>query len=605
MINGVPQWVPDGPDGSVEPINVFDLYPMPGSSEIDAGELADYISTLEREEYGDRLIEHFAYTGTPGVCIRDVDVPFEFQTGLSRLSNNSGLPSIVYGDTIDGILAQYTNQPWRTGAIGSWVRNGNELQYLYPGLSANQVEVLGIAIEDLPDYNGQSMQIAIPAGASDEQIAEELMRSLGGLLTAEDVAALLANLPAERNGPLLVDIYELYQEILARYQTRLHSDDRVWEAEIEVNRLQAELEAFGDDLFCETEVPPPECDELHALRSELSDAQSAYMDAIVAVNNEMIESGMMPLMDERMSNQSQAREMFAAATVAAVGIFVPLTLEDAAIDAATAGLGRIRRVGDAIADMVRAVRGTGRAVLNRVRNVTDEAVERVINVRYAEFDNLRQLDLDTIRQIELRFDGDPDKLRNLNQDLTNTEFSRAVQQNPDLVNAWDKLSDYPSAFRTDVMNLNQRNLLDEYADGIANASNARKGNFGEIGADLDLNSKGYESLQVRIDSIDSPGHNGIDGVYLKDGQYYIVEGKYTGSASINPANPATGLDRQMSDDWIDKRLNDAVGRSVADDIRDAGYERVLAKVAPDGSVTYQLVDQRGYVIPGNAGIFNP
>ena len=169
-------------------------------------------------------------------------------------------------------------------------------------------------------------------------------------------------------------------------------------------------------------------------------------------------NGLMPLMDEQMSNQSQAREMFAATTVAAIGVFVPLSLQDAAVDALTAGLGRIRRVGDALADIARTVRGTGRAALDRVRNVTDEAVDRVINVRYAEFDNLRQMDLDTIRQIEIRLDGDPDKLRNLNQDLTNTEFSQAVQQNPGLVNAWDKLSDYPAAFRTDVMNLNQRNL---------------------------------------------------------------------------------------------------------------------------------------------------
>jgi hypothetical protein len=388
MINGVPQWVPDGPDGSMEPINVFDLYPMPGSSEIDAGELADYLSTLEREEYGDRLIEHFAYTGAPGVCIRDVDVAEQFRSGLSRLSNNSGLPSIVYGDTIDGILAQYTNQPWRTGAIGSWVRNGNELQYLYPELSDNQVEVLGIAIEDLPDYNGQSMQIAIPAGASDEQIAEELMRSLGGLLTAEDVAALLANLPEERNGPLLVDIYELYQEILARYQTRLHSDDRVWHAEIDANNAQEELAAhiaeYGEILDCESEVPQTDlsvCQRRDALENQAEESLNSYLDVLQTVNNEMIDNGMMPLMDVQMSRQSEAREMFTAATVAAVGVFVPLTLEDAAIDVVTAGLGRIRRVGEALADMARVVRGVGRAALNRVRNITDNVVERVGNLR--------------------------------------------------------------------------------------------------------------------------------------------------------------------------------------------------------------------------------
>ncbi|MEW8693369.1 MAG: RHS repeat-associated core domain-containing protein, partial [Candidatus Thiodiazotropha endolucinida] len=612
IVNGIPQWVPDGPDGSTEPVNIFDLYPMPGTSEIDTGELTDYLSTLEREEYGDRLIDDFASTGAPDICIRDVNVPEEFQFGLGNLRGGTGLPGIIYGDTIDGVLAQYTDQPFNMGSIHGWVRNGNQLQLHYPGLSDTQVDVVGIAIGHLPAYGGERMHIAIPAGASDEQIAEELMMSLGSLLTHEDVVAFLANLPRDRDGPLLVDIYELYQEILARYQTRLHSDDRVWHAEIDANNAQGALaqhiQEYGETLDCSGRVQTTDaavCQRRDILEREAEEAMERYIEALQTVNNEMIDNGLMPLMDEQMSNQSQAREMFAATTVAAVGIFVPLTLQDAAIDALTAGLGRIRRVGEALETMVRAVRGAGRAVLNRVRNVTDEAVERVINVRYADFDNLRQMDLDNIRQIELRLDGDPDKLRNLDQDLTNTEFSQAVQQNPDMVNAWDKLSDYPAAFRTDVTNLNQRNLLDEYADGIADASNARKGNFGEIGADLDLNSKGYESLQVRIDSIDSPGHNGIDGVYLKDGQYYIVEGKYTGSARLNPENPATGLPRQMSDQWIDNRLNDAVGTNVARDIRASGYERVLARVAPDGSVAYQLVNERGYVIPGNAGIFNP
>ncbi|MEW8584215.1 MAG: RHS repeat-associated core domain-containing protein, partial [Candidatus Thiodiazotropha sp.] len=44
IVNGIPQWVPDGPDGSTEPVNLFDLYPMPGTPEIDAGELTDYLS---------------------------------------------------------------------------------------------------------------------------------------------------------------------------------------------------------------------------------------------------------------------------------------------------------------------------------------------------------------------------------------------------------------------------------------------------------------------------------------------------------------------------------------------------------------------------------
>lgn len=64
----------------------------------------------------------------------------------------------------------------------------------------------------------------------------------------------------------------------------------------------------------------------------------------------------------------------------------------------------------------------------------------------------------------------------------------------------------------------------------------------------------------------------------------------------------------MSDDWIATRNWDGINldRTIIDDlILNKNYQRVLAKVAPDGSVTYKLVDADGYVITGNAGVFNP
>jgi hypothetical protein len=146
--------------------------------------------------------------------------------------------------------------------------------------------------------------------------------------------------------------------------------------------------------------------------------------------------------------------------------------------------------------------------------------------------------------------------------------------------------------------------INEYAEDIANASNARKGNFGEIGAVLDLNAKGYTSLQPRIDGIDSPGHNDLDGIYVKNGEYFVVEGKYTGSASLNPADPTTGLPRQMSDDWITSRdwsninLDQA---TITNLLQTKNYKRILAKVSPDGAVSYQYVGSTGYLTPNGPG----
>jgi hypothetical protein len=187
-------------------------------------------------------------------------------------------------------------------------------------------------------------------------------------------------------------------------------------------------------------------------------------------------------------------------------------------------------------------------------------------------------------------------------DLEDKAFRAYLFESGKSVRAWEDLYklDLPPTFRTNITNLNQRSLINEYAGDIANASNARKGNFGEIGADLDLNAKGYTSLQPRIDGIDSPGHNGIDIVVEKDGQYFIVEGKYTGSAGLNPADPKTGLPKQMSDDWISQndfqRLRDAVGNDLAEKIISAGYKRILAKTSLDGTVLYKELSPTANII---------
>ena len=204
-------------------------------------------------------------------------------------------------------------------------------------------------------------------------------------------------------------------------------------------------------------------------------------------------------------------------------------------------------------------------------------------------------------------------LENLARDLNSPNggsLKVAFDEDATLVNAWKKLEElgFSETARRNIDNLKQRSIIDQYANDIANASNARKGNFGELGADLDLNSKGYESLISRINDIDAAGHNGLDGVYRKGGKYFIVEGKYTGSASLNGADEVTGLPRQMSDDWIASRDWSIVNldRSIIQGLLDSkDYTRLLAKVAPDGSVTYSLVDEFGYVLRGNAGIFNP
>ncbi len=47
--------------------------------------------------------------------------------------------------------------------------------------------------------------------------------------------------------------------------------------------------------------------------------------------------------------------------------------------------------------------------------------------------------------------------------------------------------------------------------------------------------------------------------------------------------------KQGSNDWFDKRLDDAVGKKEADRMRLEGYDRVEARVSPDGGVTIKLI----------------
>ncbi|MCH5249595.1 MAG: hypothetical protein J1E98_06670 [Lachnospiraceae bacterium] len=133
---------------------------------------------------------------------------------------------------------------------------------------------------------------------------------------------------------------------------------------------------------------------------------------------------------------------------------------------------------------------------------------------------------------------------------------------------------------------------------IANVENGNKtlentqekGNYGEMKTDQELREKGYERISKdMITEIDDIGHQGIDGVYYNpDGhpQYIIVDAKY-GTAQLSDT-----LDgKQMSDNWIDKRLDESVGKEKADEIR---MEKLLN---PDNVSSYiSHIDESGNVI---------
>ncbi len=153
-------------------------------------------------------------------------------------------------------------------------------------------------------------------------------------------------------------------------------------------------------------------------------------------------------------------------------------------------------------------------------------------------------------------------------------------------------------FLDDIYNT-QKSIINTWKNNIATATNIRKGNFGEIASDAFLAEKNFQPLHTRLQSIDAPTRQGIDGVFKKGNEYFIVESKYSGTATLS--NTADG--KQMSDAWINgsNRLQNAVGPTVFQDINAVGYRRLLAEVAPDGTIIYKELDASASVI----GTFTP
>jgi hypothetical protein len=141
----------------------------------------------------------------------------------------------------------------------------------------------------------------------------------------------------------------------------------------------------------------------------------------------------------------------------------------------------------------------------------------------------------------------------------------------------------------------QKSVFDANKNIIANASNNAKGAWGEIGSDVAFTEKGFEYVHRRKRELtEGWGETGIDAIFRKEGQYYIVEAKYTGSATLKMTDD--GL--QLSDTWImgSNRLENVVGATLANEIRAVGYRRIWSKIAPDGTVTFKEVDALGNVI---------
>lgn len=136
-------------------------------------------------------------------------------------------------------------------------------------------------------------------------------------------------------------------------------------------------------------------------------------------------------------------------------------------------------------------------------------------------------------------------------------------------------------------------------------TNKEKGNYGEMKVDQDLRDRGYDRISTdAVTDLTDPIHHGIDGVYHNpDGEppYLIVDAK-SFKAELNREIKGDGP--QMSQSWIDARLDDAVGKETADEIRMAQLNDevgcYVGRVAKGGDlaaeVIYDRVDAAGKIV---------
>ena len=136
-------------------------------------------------------------------------------------------------------------------------------------------------------------------------------------------------------------------------------------------------------------------------------------------------------------------------------------------------------------------------------------------------------------------------------------------------------------------------------------TNKEKGNYGEMKVDQDLRDRGYDRISTdAVTDLTDPIHHGIDGVYHNpDGEppYLIVDAK-SFNAELNREIKGDGS--QMSQSWIDARLDDAVGKETADEIRMAQLNDevgcYVGRVAKGGDlaaeVIYDRVDAAGKIV---------
>ena len=192
-----------------------------------------------------------------------------------------------------------------------------------------------------------------------------------------------------------------------------------------------------------------------------------------------------------------------------------------------------------------------------------------------------------------------DKITKATKGLIINKKTPNIKVADEVVNqASKKIDDFSSTTRGVIVT---KNSVDDIIKGVEKGdikltNNMQKGNYGEMKMDIYYKQQGYERISLdKVSSLDDATHQGIDGVYYNpDGHppYIISEAKYDTSQLR-----MTKDGKQMSSNWIDNRLDKAVGKEMADKIRmesilnPDNVQSQLINVTPEGAINKWILDE--------------
>ncbi len=142
--------------------------------------------------------------------------------------------------------------------------------------------------------------------------------------------------------------------------------------------------------------------------------------------------------------------------------------------------------------------------------------------------------IEAVKDIKRVLQNDPAKLPTVKASTTGNISAKQISEN-------GKIIDPP------------QEVLSKQKELLNNPNNTQTGILREEIADSYFKNSGYTKLESKC------GSNCFDGVYTKNGEIYIVEVKplkERGSIKLNSGNQSTGLDVQMTDEWIISRTGE-------------------------------------------------